>query len=56
MLKAIVLAAVLGMLFPVAGHVLSRNLSNNWIRFGVSMFFLAVSIVITYTLALVFNW
>lgn len=56
MLKAIVLAAVLGMLFPVAGHVLSRSLSSNWMRFGISIISLVVSILITYALALVFHW
>ncbi|KJR45504.1 hypothetical protein UF75_4099 [Desulfosporosinus sp. I2] len=56
MLKAIVLAAILGMLFPVAGHVLSGRLSNNWLRFGISIIFLIVSILISYYLALIFKW
>lgn len=56
MLKAIVLAAILGMLFPVAGHIVSRRLSNHWLRFGISLIFLIASILITYTLALLFEW
>lgn len=56
MLKAIVLAAILGMLFPVAGHAVSGRFSNNWLRFGISIIFLIVSILITYYLALLFEW
>jgi hypothetical protein len=55
MLKAIVLAAILGMLFPVAGHAVSGRF-NNWLRFGISIIFLIVSILITYYLALLFAW
>jgi 1,4-dihydroxy-2-naphthoate octaprenyltransferase len=56
MLKAIVLAAILGMLFPVAGHVVGRNLTSDWLRFSISLICLAVSILITYTIALMFHW
>lgn len=56
MLKAIVLAAILGMLFPVAGHALSGRLRNNWLRFGISIIFLLISILITYKLALMLGW
>jgi len=56
MLKAIVLAAILGMIFPVAGHALSGRFSNNWLRFGISVFFLVVSILITYYLSLLLKW
>lgn len=56
MLKAIVLAAILGMLFPVAGHVVSRRCVNNWLRFGISIIFLFLSILISYFLAELFEW
>lgn len=56
MLKIIVLAAILGMLFPVAGHVVSRNCSSSWMRFGISIIFLLLSILITYSLALLLQW
>ncbi|MBP2625729.1 MAG: hypothetical protein H6Q68_440 [Firmicutes bacterium] len=56
MLKVIVLSAMLGMLFPVAGHVVSGRFSNNWLRFGISIIFLIISILISYYLALLFEW
>jgi len=56
MLKAIVLAAILGMLLPVAGHVVSRNRTSNWLRFGISLICLVVAILVTYTLALSLHW
>ena len=56
MLKAIIVAAIFGMLFPAAGHVMSRKLVNNWTRFGVSIFFLVISILFTYALAVILNW
>lgn len=56
MLRAIVLAAVLGMLLPVAGHAVSSRFRNNWLRFGISIIFLIVSILITYYLARFLEW
>lgn len=56
MLKAIIFAAIFGMLFPAAGHVMSRKLANKWVRFGVSILFLVVSILFTYALAVILNW
>lgn len=56
MLKAIILAALLGMLLPVVGHFLSRNVTNQWQRFGVSVICLFFSILVTYIIALIFHW
>lgn len=56
MLKAILLAALLGMLFPVAGHAVSSRIRNNWLRFGISIIFLIISIFITYYLARLLEW
>ena len=56
MLKAIILAAILGMIFPVAGHALSGRYSNHWLRFGISIVFLVVSIIISYYLSILFKW
>ncbi|TEB05905.1 hypothetical protein Psch_02947 [Pelotomaculum schinkii] len=56
MLKAIILAALLGMSFPVAGHILSRSITSQWQRFGVSVICLFVSILVTYSIALIFHW
>ncbi|MDD4239469.1 MAG: hypothetical protein PHT62_13080 [Desulfotomaculaceae bacterium] len=54
--KAIILAAILGMLLPVAGHVVSRNSSSSWLRFGLSLICLVVSILVTYSVALILHW
>jgi hypothetical protein len=56
MLKAIIFAALFGMLFPAAGHALSRSLGSSWLRFAVSLLFLVISILLTYALAVIFNW
>ena len=56
MLKAIVVAAILGMLLPVAGHMLSNRITNNWYRFIISIICLIAAILITYALAVVFKW
>jgi hypothetical protein len=54
--KAIILAALLGMFLPAAGHVAGRNLTSNGLRFGISIICLVIAIIITYTLALMLNW
>ncbi|MGI6491467.1 MAG: hypothetical protein GX949_02165 [Peptococcaceae bacterium] len=56
MLKAIVVAAILGMLLPVAGHMLGSRMSNNWYRFIISIICLIAAILIAYALAVAFNW
>jgi hypothetical protein len=54
--KAIILAAILGMLLPAVGHAFSRNLTGSWLRFGISIICLVISVIITYTLAIMLHW
>jgi putative Ca2+/H+ antiporter (TMEM165/GDT1 family) len=56
MFKTVILSAIMGMVFPLLGHAAGHRLKNDWLRFSVSIIFLILSIIISYTIAIKLNW